>query len=335
MRSPRIRLPPCSAMRNGASGSGSFAIAASRSARSCLTAGSLRVAAAVTSSSCNPGFTSPAASFRNARRDRRPIARRRPCAGARHLAGCPPPAVNSSRSAGDDCVRRAPDRRGGLSSRGIRAALASVIANGRHRGAEDRLPRPRHVTTPRADAIFVEQLRKLAAGDVKPGLQLELVTAAATRSDPAVKQLLADRDAAIAKDPDPLAPFRSRCRAATGSAANAFSTTSRSWRACAATASAPRAAARPARTSRAPAENIRANTSSSPVVKPNAKIAAGFDTIVVTLKAGGIAPASSRARPRTCFSLRDMETNCTRSRRPTSPSAKARRSSMPEISVRF
>ena len=61
---------------------------------------------------------------------------------------------------------------------------------------------------PAADALFVDQLTKLAAGTIKPALQLELLTAAATRRDPAVQKLLADRDAALAKDPDPLAPFR-------------------------------------------------------------------------------------------------------------------------------
>ncbi|MEJ1972811.1 MAG: c-type cytochrome [Lacunisphaera sp.] len=38
--------------------------------------------------------------------------------------------------------------------------------------------------------------------------QLDLLDVAATRADPRIKQALADRDAALAKDPDPLAPFR-------------------------------------------------------------------------------------------------------------------------------
>jgi len=59
-----------------------------------------------------------------------------------------------------------------------------------------------------ADAILLNQLSLLAAGKIAPGAQLELLDAAALRSDLRVKQALADRDAALAKDPDPLAAFR-------------------------------------------------------------------------------------------------------------------------------
>jgi hypothetical protein len=61
---------------------------------------------------------------------------------------------------------------------------------------------------PEADEILLAQLKLLAAGKIPPVAQLELVEAAGRRTDPRVKQALADRDAALAKDPDPLAAFR-------------------------------------------------------------------------------------------------------------------------------
>ncbi len=61
---------------------------------------------------------------------------------------------------------------------------------------------------PEVDAILLTQLNLLAAGKIAPVAQLDLIEAAARRTDPHIKQMLADRDAALAKDPDPLAPFR-------------------------------------------------------------------------------------------------------------------------------
>ncbi len=64
------------------------------------------------------------------------------------------------------------------------------------------------VKDPAADDLLLAQLGKLAAGQVVPAAQLELLDAAALRADPRIKKALADREAALAKDPDPLAPFR-------------------------------------------------------------------------------------------------------------------------------
>ncbi len=61
---------------------------------------------------------------------------------------------------------------------------------------------------PGVDELLAAQLRKLDAGEVRAGTELELVDAAGLRSDPAVKQLLEARAAALAKDSDPLAPYR-------------------------------------------------------------------------------------------------------------------------------
>jgi quinoprotein glucose dehydrogenase len=61
---------------------------------------------------------------------------------------------------------------------------------------------------PAADDFLLAQLDLLQAGKIAPAAQLDLLEAAALRSDPRIKRFLADREAALAKDPDPLAPFR-------------------------------------------------------------------------------------------------------------------------------
>lgn len=59
-----------------------------------------------------------------------------------------------------------------------------------------------------ADEILLAGLREFSAGQVPAGAQLELIEAAALRKDERVKQALADYEARLAADPDPLAPFR-------------------------------------------------------------------------------------------------------------------------------
>lgn len=59
-----------------------------------------------------------------------------------------------------------------------------------------------------ADEILLAALKELPAGKVPAGAQLELLEAAALRSDAGVKQALAEYEAKVAADPDPLAPFR-------------------------------------------------------------------------------------------------------------------------------
>jgi quinoprotein glucose dehydrogenase len=61
---------------------------------------------------------------------------------------------------------------------------------------------------PRADDLLLGQLGRLAAGEVAPAAQLDLLDAAANRDDARIKDALAARDAALVQNPDPLAPFR-------------------------------------------------------------------------------------------------------------------------------
>jgi quinoprotein glucose dehydrogenase len=63
-------------------------------------------------------------------------------------------------------------------------------------------------TDPRADELILAQLARLAAGQVARNAQLDLLDAAAKRSDPRIKEALAAREAALAADSDPLAAWR-------------------------------------------------------------------------------------------------------------------------------
>ncbi|HWA27746.1 MAG TPA: HEAT repeat domain-containing protein [Lacunisphaera sp.] len=88
------------------------------------------------------------------------------------------------------------------------ARLSALIAGGTAGEQQTAFRALGEVKDARADEILLTQLGQLAAGKIAPAAQLDLLDAAATRADPRIKQALADREAALAKNPDPLAPFR-------------------------------------------------------------------------------------------------------------------------------
>jgi quinoprotein glucose dehydrogenase len=86
--------------------------------------------------------------------------------------------------------------------------LAKLISDGTtadRKAAFEALGTLKH---PKADELLAAQLKLLDTGKVAPAVQLELLEAAAKRQDPALKKLLAEHDAAIAKSSDELAPYR-------------------------------------------------------------------------------------------------------------------------------
>jgi quinoprotein glucose dehydrogenase len=163
--------------------------------------------------------------------------------------------------------------------------LANLVAHGTPEEQKTAFRSLGFLRQPSAATLLASQLQALAEGKVAPAVQLDLLNAAGRRSEPAVKQLLAQRDAALAANPDPLAPFRValeggiasrgeqifrneptlaciRCHRAGGDGGDAG----------------PNLAGIGAKQSR---EYLLES-----IIKPNAKIAPGFDTIVVTLKNG-------------------------------------------------
>ena len=161
---------------------------------------------------------------------------------------------------------------------------------------------------PAADRLLAGQLRALAAGNVPAEVQLELVTAAGRRQSAEIKGLLAEREAAVkaATEKDPLAPFRLslsggnadrgrrtfenqpvlaciRCHRAGGDGGDAG----------------PNLAEFGARHDR---EYILES-----IVRPNARIAPGYDTVVVTRRDGSSAAGIVAAETDALLTLRDAE----------------------------
>ncbi|MBI5767567.1 MAG: HEAT repeat domain-containing protein [Verrucomicrobia bacterium] len=209
--------------------------------------------------------------------------------------------------------------------------LASLVTRGtvqEQKTALRSLGFSRHAT---AAPLLVGQLKKLAAGSVPPAVQLDLLNAAGRRSEPAIKQLLADRDAALAKNPDPLAPYRAtleggdarrggrifqnqptmacvRChRVGTDSGGEAG----------------PNLAGIGAKQSR---EHLLES-----IVKPNAKIAPGFDTVIITKKSGGVVVGIVASETADRLNLRDTDSKLHEVQKSDIAKREGAPSGMPEI----
>jgi quinoprotein glucose dehydrogenase len=164
--------------------------------------------------------------------------------------------------------------------------LAGLIERGTPKEQQTAFHALAEAKDPAADDLILTQLARLNAGQVAPAAQLDLLDAAALRADPRVKKALADRDAALAANPDPIAPFRVALEG--GTARNALRTiTSNPVVQCirchrigdmGAGDAGPNLGGIGARASR---EYILES-----IIKPSAKIAAGFEIVSVTKKNG-------------------------------------------------
>jgi quinoprotein glucose dehydrogenase len=209
--------------------------------------------------------------------------------------------------------------------------LAKLVAQGNaeeQKTAFRALGLSKHAT---AAPLLADQLKKLAAGTVPPAVQLELLNAAERREEPAIKQLLADREAALAKNPDPLAPYR--VALAGGDATRGGRTfQNQPVMAC-------------VRCHRA---GLESGGEAGPnlagvgakydrefllesIVKPNAKISAGFDTVVVTLKAGGVVAGIVAGETAATLTMRDTDNKLHEVKKADIAQRAAAPSSMPEI----
>jgi len=181
-----------------------------------------------------------------------------------------------------------------------------------------------------ADTLLLNQLKALEAGQIPNEVELELLTAAARRQDPAIKALLTQREATIKASLDPLAPFRValsggdagrgkrifetqpvlaciRCHRAGGDGGDAG----------------PNLAAIGSKYSR---EYLL-----EAIVKPNAKIAPGFDTIVVTRHNGDSAAGIVAQETATSLTLRNSENQAVEIKKADISKRESAPSGMPEI----
>jgi quinoprotein glucose dehydrogenase len=184
---------------------------------------------------------------------------------------------------------------------------------------------------PSADTLVAQQLEQLAAGKIPPAVQLELLTAAERRtSNPQIKALLAKREADLAANADPLAKYRvalaggDKTRGERIFRNQPVMACIRCHRAGADGGDAgPNLADTGAKNSR---EYLL-----EALIKPNAKIAPGFDTIVVTLKSGGVAAGIVAGETADVLTLRDTENKLVEMKKSDIAKREGAPSGMPEI----
>ena len=208
--------------------------------------------------------------------------------------------------------------------------LSNLVTKGtveEQKAAFRALGRLRH---PTADTLLKQQLALLNEGKVAPAVQLELITAAGSRSDPAIKDLLAKREAAITASADPLAQYR------VALAGGDRTRGERIFR------NQPTLAC--IRCHRAGADGGDAGPNLADVgakytreylleavVKPNAHIAPGFDTIVVTLKSGGAAAGIVASETADVLTLRNTDNKLVEVKKSDIAKREGAPSGMPEI----
>jgi quinoprotein glucose dehydrogenase len=208
--------------------------------------------------------------------------------------------------------------------------LARLIEQG---NAEEQRAAYRTLATfkhPTADALLAAQLKKLSTGGVPAAAQLELLDAAAKRSDPTIKQLLAKRDAALAASDNPLASYLVALEG--GNAKRGLRIFySQPVMACVRCHSfgAGGGDAGP-NLAMIGAKHDRTYLLES-VVKPSAKIAPGFDSIVVTLKTGGVVGGVVANETADSISLRNADGKTTIVSKADITRREGAPSSMPEI----
>ncbi len=187
-----------------------------------------------------------------------------------------------------------------------------------------------NLRNPEADTVFADQLRALLAGQVPAAVQLELINAAGRRADPKIKALVAEHEKSVSSSTDPLASFRvaleggDKERGRRIFESQATLPCIRCHRAGAEGGDAgPNLAGIGAKQSR---EYLLES-----IVKPNAKIAPGYDTVVVTLKSGRVVAGIVAQETADTLSLRDTENKVAAVAKSEIAKREGAPSSMPEV----
>ncbi len=210
--------------------------------------------------------------------------------------------------------------------------LTNLVAKGTPDEQKAAFRALRNLKHPIADTLIEQQMRLLADGKVAPAVQLELVNAATARGreNATIKDLLAKRDAAIAASNDPLAPYRvalaggDRTRGEGIFRNQPVMPCIRCHRAAVDGGDAgPNLADIGARY---PREYLLES-----IVKPNAHIAPGFDTIVVTLKSGGVAAGIVASETADTLTLRNTDNKLVDVKKSDIAKREGAPSGMPEI----
>ena len=213
------------------------------------------------------------------------------------------------------------------------ATLAKLLENGTPAEQRAAFKALGNSKKPEADTVLLTQLGKLAAGQVAPSAQLELLEAAALRPDPRIKKILADRDAALTLTADPVAPFRVALEG--GDVAAGMNLFLRhpvmQCVRCHRRDDGPGGEAGPQLAGIGARESREYILQS--IIKPSAKIAAGFEIVTVTKKNGEAVVGTLAHRDDKLVRLRSGETEVIEIPAADIKSVESAPSAMPEIAA--
>ena len=218
-----------------------------------------------------------------------------------------------------------------LSPEAAAPVLANLIAKGTPSEQKTAYRALGTLQHPSAGTLLAAQLGALAEGKVPAAVQLDLLNAASLRHEPAIKTLLASRDAALAKNPDPLAPFQVALQGGDRARGEKIFN-NQPVLACVrchkiGTESGGEAGPNLAEVG---AKNDRAALLES-ILKPNAKISTGYDTIVLTLKSGGSAAGIVASETADSLTLRATDNQLVAVQKANIAKRDSAPSGMPEI----
>ena len=218
-----------------------------------------------------------------------------------------------------------------LSPEAAAPVLANLIAKGTPSEQKTAYRALGTLQHPSAGTLLAAQLGALAEGKVPAAVQLDLLNAASLRHEPAIKTLLASRDDALAKNPDPLAPFQVALQGGDRARGEKIFN-NQPVLACVrchkiGTESGGEAGPNLAEVG---AKNDRAALLES-ILKPNAKISTGYDTIVLTLKSGGSAAGIVASETADSLTLRATDNQLVAVQKANIAKRDSAPSGMPEI----
>ena len=218
-----------------------------------------------------------------------------------------------------------------LSPEAAAPVLANLIAHGTPSEQKTAFRALGTLQHPSAATVLSAQLRALADGKVAAAVQLDLLNAAALRNEPEVKKLLVERESALAKNPDPLAPFHVVLRGGDKSRGEKIFN-NQPVLACVrchkvGTESGGEAGPNLAEVG---ARNDRGALLES-ILKPNAKISTGYDTIVLTLQSGGAAAGIVASETVDTITLRNTDNQLVVVKKSNIAKRDSAPSGMPEI----
>ena len=219
-----------------------------------------------------------------------------------------------------------------LSPEAAAPVLANLIAHGTPAEQKTAYRALGTLQHPTAATLLTAQLAALATDQAPPAaVQLDLLDAAALRHEPAVKKLLADREAALAQNPDPLAPFQVTLRGGDRARGERIFN-HQPVMACVRCHKVGTESGGEAGPNLADMglKYDRAYLLES-IIKPNAKVAPGYDTIVLTLKSGGAAAGIVARETADTITLRTTDNQLVAVKKTNIAQRDSAPSGMPEI----